>query len=57
MIIVRIRIINLGLSLGFEFCVFVASWRHALRIVLPFISIIILYYCVLPPHIILGGRY
>ena len=28
-------------GLGFEFCVFVASWRHALRSEWPFIIIII----------------
>ena len=28
-------------GLGFEFCVFVAGWRHALRSEWPFISIII----------------
>ena len=27
-------------GLGFEFCVFVAGWRHALRSEWPFISII-----------------
>ena len=29
-------------GLGFEFCVFVASWRHALRSEWPFIIIIIM---------------
>ena len=28
-------------GLGFEFCVFVASWRHALRSEWPFINIFI----------------
>ena len=30
-------------GLGFEFCVFVAGWRHALRSEWPFIIIIIIY--------------
>ena len=29
-------------GLGFEFCVFVAGWRHALRSEWPFITIIII---------------
>ena len=29
-------------GLGFEFCVFVASWRHALRSERPFILILLL---------------
>ena len=32
-------------GLGFEFCVFVAGWRHALRSEWPFIIIIIMYIC------------
>ena len=31
-------------GLGFELCVFVAGWKHALRSEWPFIIIIILYY-------------
>ena len=31
-------------SLGFEFCVFVAGWRHALRSEWPFIIIILYIY-------------
>ena len=30
-------------GLGFEFCVFVAGWRHAFRSEWPFIIIIIIY--------------
>ena len=30
------------MGLGFEFCVFVAGWRHALRSEWPFITIIII---------------
>ena len=30
-------------GLGFEFCVFVAGWRHALRSVWPFIIIIFIH--------------
>ena len=33
-------------GLGFEFCVFVAGWRHALRSEWPFIIIIIIQYTV-----------
>ena len=32
-------------GLGFEFCVFVAGWRHALRSEWPFIIIIIITVC------------
>ena len=37
-------------GLGFEFCMFVAGWRHALRSEWPFIIIIIMCVCVCPGH-------
>ena len=44
-------------GLGFEFCVFVAGWRHALRSEWPFIFIIIMIYLYYNPlcHTLLIG--
>ena len=43
-------------GLRFEFCVFVAGWRHALRSEWPFIIIIIMSYSICTYFVILGGN-